>query len=137
VFLHPVPDLPLRSRFKSERFARSTISSAAILAMIAAGMFEKHDGLKVVVTALALGGLLLADRVPDRIYIDTTGMKPATLRGAIELLGPRRVVAGTDWPVLQEANLEERLSSMLSAFGLSSADRDRVASGNARELLQT
>ena len=99
-------------------------------------MLEKHHGLKVVVTALALGGLLLADRVPDGVYIDTTGMKPATLRGALELLGPRRVVAGTDWPVVQEANLEERLSSMLSAFGLSSADRDRVAAGTARELLQ-
>jgi hypothetical protein len=38
--------------------------------------------------------------------------------------------------VVQEANLEERLSSMLSAFGLRSADRDRVAAGNARELLR-
>ena len=136
VFLHPVPDLPLRGRFKSERFARATINSAAILAMIAGGMLEKHHGLKLVVTALALGWLLLADRVPDGVYIYTTGMKPATLRGALELLGPRRVVAGTDWPVVQEANLEERLSSMLSAFGLSSADRDRVAAGTARELLQ-
>jgi aminocarboxymuconate-semialdehyde decarboxylase len=136
VFLHPVPDPPLRVRFGNERFARSTINSAAILAMIAAGMFEKHGGLKVVATALALGGLLLADRVPDGVYIDTTGTKPATLRGAIELLGPRRVVTGTDWPVVQEANLEERLSSMLSAFGLRSADRDRVAAGNARELLR-
>lgn len=41
---------------------RSAINSAAIPAMIAAGMFEKHGGLEVVVTALALGGLLLADR---------------------------------------------------------------------------
>jgi aminocarboxymuconate-semialdehyde decarboxylase len=135
VFLHPVPDRPLRSRFKNERFARSTINSAAILAMIAAGMFEKHGGLKVVVTALALGGLLLADRVPDGVYIDTTGTQPATLRGAIELLGARRVVAGTDWPVVQAKDLPERLSSMLAGFGLSSAERERVVAGNARELL--
>ena len=135
VFLHPVPDRPLRSRFKNERFARSTINSAAILAMIAAGMFEQHGGLKVVITALALGGLLLADRVPDGVHIDTTGTQPATLRGAIELLGARRVVAGSDWPVVQEKNLPERLSSMLTAFGLPSADRERVAAGNARELL--
>jgi len=137
VFLHPVPDVPLRRRFYNERFARSTINSAAILSMIAAGMFEKHAGLKVVVTALALGGLLLADRVPDGVYIDTTGMKPATLRGAFELLGTSRVVAGSDWPVVQERNLEERLSSMLSAFGLRSAERERVVAGNARELLGT
>jgi predicted TIM-barrel fold metal-dependent hydrolase len=136
VFLHPVPDLSLRARFRNERFARSTINSAAILAMIGAGMFEKHSGLKVVVTALALGGLLLADRVPDGIYIDTTGTKPATLRGAIELLGARRVVAGSDWPVVQERGLRERLSCMLTGFGLRPVDRDRVAGGNAAELLQ-
>lgn len=135
VFLHPVPEPALRVRFRNERFVRSTINSAAILAMIAAGMFEKHSGLKVVVTALALGGLLLADRVPDGISIDTTGTKPATLRGAIELLGARRVVAGSDWPVVQEKDLRERLSSMLAGFGLRAVDRDRVAGGNAAELL--
>ena len=137
VFLHPVPDPPLRGRFRNERFARGTINSAAILAIIAAGVLERHPGLKIVVTALALGGLLLADRIPDGVYIDTTGRKPATLRGALELLGPRRVVAGSDWPVVQEADLEARLSSMLSSFGLPGAERERVAGGNARELLQT
>jgi aminocarboxymuconate-semialdehyde decarboxylase len=128
--------MPLRGRFRNERFARSTINSAAILAIIAAGLFQQHRGLKIVVTALALGGLLLADRVPDGVYIDTTGTKPATLRGALELVGAPRVVAGSDWPVVQEADLEARLSSMLSAFGLGAADRERVARGNARELLQ-
>jgi aminocarboxymuconate-semialdehyde decarboxylase len=137
LFLHPVPDVPLRSRFSNERFARSTINSAAILAMIAAGTFEKHAGLRVVVTSLALGGLLLADRIPEGVYMDTTGMSRATLRGAIELLGTSRVVAGSDWPVVQEKNLAERLSSMLAGFGLRSVDRERVAAGNARELLGT
>ena len=136
VFLHPVPDAPLRSRFGNERFVRGTINSAAILAMIGAGMFEKHRGLKVVVTSLALGGLLLAERVPEGVYIDTTGTKPATLRGAIELLGARRVVAGSDWPVVQERDLGERLSSMLAGFGLRGADCERVVGANARELLQ-
>jgi aminocarboxymuconate-semialdehyde decarboxylase len=136
VFLHPVPDLPLRNRFKNERFARGTINSAAILAMISAALFEQHRGLKVVVTALALGGLLLAERVPDGVYIDTTGTKPATLRGAIELVGARRVVAGSDWPVVQEMHLAQRLSSMLAGFGLRSAECERIVAGNARELLQ-
>jgi aminocarboxymuconate-semialdehyde decarboxylase len=136
VFLHPVPDAPLRARFGTERFVRGTINSAAILAMICAAMFEKHRGLKVVVTALALGGLLLAERVPDGVYVDTTGTKPATLRGAIELLGVRRVVAGSDWPVVQERDLAERLSSMLAGFGLRDADCERVVAANARELLQ-
>jgi aminocarboxymuconate-semialdehyde decarboxylase len=54
VFLHPVPDPALRARFGNERLVRSTINSAAILALIAGGAFERHRGLKVVVTALAL-----------------------------------------------------------------------------------
>jgi aminocarboxymuconate-semialdehyde decarboxylase len=136
VFLHPVPDLPLRSRFKDERFARGTINSAAILAMIAAGMFERHRGLKVVATALALGGLLLADRVPDGVYMDTTGTKPAMVRGAIELLGPGRVVAGSDWPVVREESLPDRLEAMLSGFGLGAAERQLIANRNASELLR-
>jgi aminocarboxymuconate-semialdehyde decarboxylase len=124
VFLHPVPDPGLKARFGNERVVRSTINSAAILAMIAGGVFEKHRGLKVVVTALALGGLLLADRIPDGVYIDTTGMKPAMLRGAVELLGARRVVAGTDWPVVQEP--ADRLASL----------PEPVAAANARQLLR-
>jgi hypothetical protein len=37
---------------------------------------------------------------------------------------------------VQEMHLAERLSSMLAAFGLRSAECERVVAGNARELLQ-
>lgn len=139
VFLHPVPDDEFRRRFRScgkltERLSRSTVNSAAILAMIESGAFEKHRGLKVVVTALALGGLLLADHVPDGVYVDTTGTKPATLRAAIELLGPERVVAGSDWPVVREP--ENRLAEVLESIGVSTEHRARIADTNARELLR-
>lgn len=129
VFLHPVPDRQLRARFGNERFIRSTINSAAILAMMASGMFDRHRGLKVVVTSLALGGLLLADQIPEGVYIDTTGMKPAVLRGSIDLLGVGRVVAGSDWPVVQEKSLLDRLD-------LDAESRRRVARDNAVELLR-
>jgi predicted TIM-barrel fold metal-dependent hydrolase len=46
------------------------------------------------------------------------------------------VVAGTDWPVVQEKALAERLERMLESFGLDAADRQRVAGGNARALLR-
>jgi len=103
VFLHPVPDAPLKARFGNERFVRGTINGAAIRAMIESGMFERYAGLKVVVTALALGGLLLAERIPDGVYVDTTAMNAAKLRAATELMGSNRLVAGTDWPVVQES----------------------------------
>jgi hypothetical protein len=70
VFLHPVPDATLRQKFKrsgkfSERLARSAINSAALLAMVHAGMFEEMDKLNVVVTALALGGLMVGECLAD------------------------------------------------------------------------
>ena len=112
IFMHPVPDVPLKARFGNERFVRGTINGAAIRVMIESGMFEKHRGLRVVVTALALGGLLLADRIPDGVYLDTTAMTPAKLRGAIEVMGAHRVVAGSDWPVVQEcADLPQPIAS--------------------------
>jgi aminocarboxymuconate-semialdehyde decarboxylase len=140
VFLHPVPDRALKTRFAkcgraSERLTRGAINSAAVFAMIESGMFERHAGLKVVVTALALGGLLLGGPLPAGLYIDTTGHHPAMLRASLELLGPVRVVAGTDWPVVQEKSLAERLDGMLQSFGLDADDRQRVAGGNARALL--
>ena len=141
VFLHPVPDRALKTRFAqcgrmSERLTRGAINAAAVFAMIESGMFQRHAGLKVVVTALALGGLLLGGPVPEGLYIDTTGHHPVMLRASLELLGPARVVAGTDWPVVQEKSLPQRLESMLRSFGLEAEDRQRVAGGNARALLR-
>ena len=59
VFLHPVADRALKTRFvrcgarMSERLTRGAINSAAVFAMIESGLFERHAGLNVVVTALA------------------------------------------------------------------------------------
>jgi len=140
VFLHPVPDPALKARFAqcgrmSERLTRGAINSAAVFAMLESSMLDRHAGLNVVVTALALGGLLLGGRVPAGIYIDTTGHHPVALRACLELLGPGRVVAGTDWPVVQETELPQRLDRLLRSFGLDAQDRQRVAGGNARVLL--
>jgi aminocarboxymuconate-semialdehyde decarboxylase len=141
VFLHPVRDRALKARFApcgrmSERLTRGAVNSAAVFAMMESGMFERHAGLKVVVTALALGGLLLGGPVPEGVHIDTTGHHPVMLRASLGLVGPSRVVAGTDWPVVQEKSLPQRLDSMLQSFGLDADDRRRVAGGNARALLR-
>lgn len=140
VFLHPVPDKVLKARFSrcgrmSERLTRGAVNSAAVFAMMESGMFERHRDLKVVVTALALGGLLLGGPLPAGLYIDTTGHHPVMLRAAIELLGPSKVITGTDWPVVQEKALPERLEQMLGGFGLGAADRRKIAGTNAKELL--
>lgn len=153
VFLHPVPDTALRQKFRragkfSERLSRGAINSAALLAMVHAGMFEEMPQLNVVVTALALGGLMVGECLADgarigkeasprrNVYIDTTGMHPVMLRAAVDLVGADHVLTGTDWPVVTETDLPARLSRLFDQCGLGKADRDLIAGGNARRLLQ-
>ena len=152
VFLHPVPDAALRQKFRrtgkfSERLSRATINSAALLAMVDSGMFEEMPDLNVVVTALALGGLMVGECLADgarigkdasprrNVYVDTTGLHPVMVRSAIDLVGADHVVAGTDWPVVTETDLPARLASVFDQCGLIEADRDLIAGGNARRLL--
>ena len=145
LFVHPVPDLPLRRRFANcgpqrERFVRSTLNSAAVFAMVECGLFEALPGLRVVVTALALNGVLLSGRfdvanAPRNLYIDTTGLQPIAIRAAVDLLGTDRVLAGSDWPVVSDPHLSTRLDAALIAAGLDAPGRARVANANVLELL--
>jgi len=154
VFLHPVADPELDARFRrfgrmGVRLTRSTINSAALYALLEAGLFEKLSGLRIVVTALAFGGVLLAAGLPDgarlrrdtpsakrrHVYIDTTGMDPVGIRAAIDIVGADHVVAGTDWPVVREEGLSARLQAMFQGFGLDRAEREAIAGGNALRLL--
>jgi aminocarboxymuconate-semialdehyde decarboxylase len=156
VFLHPVADKQLESRFRKfgalgVRLTRSTMNSAALYALLQGGVFEELPGLRVIVTSLAFGGLLLAAGMPDgsrlrndtppaqrrHVFIDTTGMNPVGVRAAIDIVGADHVVMGTDWPVVQEKSLPARLHAMFEAFGLDSAAREAIAGRNALRLLGT
>jgi aminocarboxymuconate-semialdehyde decarboxylase len=153
VFLHPVPDGTLRQKFQrtgkfSERLSRSAINGAALLAIVHAGMFDEMPNLNVVVTALALGGLMVGECLADgarigkhasprrNVFIDTTGMHPVMFRAAIDLVGADHVVTGTDWPVATETDLPARLASVFDHCGLGNADRELIANANARRLLR-
>ena len=154
VFLHPVTDPAMHNRFRKYgrlgvRIARSTINSAAMIAMMESGMFERHPRLRVVVTTLALGGVLLAGGFGDgarlrkdtpaasrrQIYIDTMGLHPALVRAAVELLGADHVLVGTDWPIAVEKSMPQRVRAALDACGLDAAEQQMVASGNTLRLL--
>ena len=154
IFLHPVEDPQLYERFKTYgrlgvRLTRGTINSAAIFAILESGMFEDMPNLRVVVTALALGGLLLAGSVGDgwrlgkdtppltrrHVYMDTTGLHPPIMRGAVDLLGADHVLFGTDWPVVMEKSVPERMHAAFAACDLDAAARQMIANGNALRLL--
>src|SRR5262245_60269903 len=154
IFLHPVADPELESRLRNlgqfgVRLSRSTINSAAVYALLQHGVFDELPSLRVVVTSLALGGLLLAAGLPGgsrlrkealpnqrrHVYIDTTGMDPVGVHAAIELVGADHVLMGNDWPVVQEGAVTARLHAMFEAFGLSAQERHDIAGSNALRLL--
>ena len=152
VFIHPVADRQMDARFKpygclGVRLTRGTINSAALFALLESGMFDEMPNLRVVVTALAFGGVLLAGSFGDgsrirkdapvlarrHVYVDTTGLYPLTVRSAVDLLGADHVLMGTDWPVVSET--AERMQSVLSGIGLDLDEQRMVAGGNALELM--
>lgn len=154
VFVHPVTDPPMHNRFKKfgslgVRLARGTINSAALCAMLEHGTFDELPNLRVVVTTLALGGVLLAGGFGDghrirkdapaltrrHVYLDTMGIHPVAVRAAVDLLGVDHVVVGTDWPITVEKSVQERVQLALSACGLDAAEQQMVASGNVLRLL--
>jgi aminocarboxymuconate-semialdehyde decarboxylase len=154
VFVHPVTDPQMHNRFKrygrlGVRLARSSINSAALFAMLEGGVFDELPNLRVVVTTLAIGGVLLAGGFGDgnrlrsdtpaasrrQVYIDTMGLHPALLRSAVDLLGADHVLMGTDWPIAVEKSVPDRLQKAFAACGLSAAEQQMIASGNTLRLL--
>ena len=65
--------------------------------------------------------------------VDTTGLDPAAVRCAVELVGADHVVMGTDWPVVQETGA--KIEAVLAASGLDRNDQSLIASGNCLRLL--
>ena len=154
VFVHPLTDPQLHKRFApigriGVRLARATINSAALISMLEGGTFDELPKLQVVVTTLAFGGVLLAGGFGDgqrirsdapalarrHVYIDTMGLNPAVIRAAVDLLGADHVLMGTDWPIVEEKSVPERLQKAFAHAGLSAAEQQMIASGNTLRLL--
>ncbi len=154
VFMHPLTDPQLHARFSGTgtlgiRLARGTINAASLFAMLDTGVFDELPKLKVVVTTLAIGGVLMAGGLGDgqrirsdtpellrrHIYIDTMGLDPALVGSVVALLGADHVLAGTDWPINIEKDVPARLQKALEQAGLDAEQQQMVASGNTLRLL--
>ena len=154
VFVHPITDPTMHKRFgqtgrQGVRLARATINSLALMSLLEGGVYDELPSLKIVVTTLAIGGVLMAggfgdgqrirrDTPADRrrhVYIDTMGLHPALVSSVVELLGADHVLAGTDWPIVVEKDVPARLQRALTVAGLSAADQQMVAGGNTLKLL--
>jgi predicted TIM-barrel fold metal-dependent hydrolase len=154
VFVHPVTDPTMHKRFgqtgrQGIRLARATINSLALLSLLEGGVYDELPTLRVVVTTLAIGGVLMVGafgnnlrisrHTPDdarrHVYIDTMSLNPALVGSVVELLGADHVLAGTDWPITVEKDVPARLQKALAFAGLDSARQQMVASGNTLKLL--
>lgn len=154
VFVHPVNPQPLTDQMVpygriGTLFARGTVNAAAMIALIEGGVFEQLPGLRVVVTSLAFGGLAMASAFSEQslrepgagallrrhVYMDTMGFDPALIRASVDILGEDNVIAGSDWPIVNDAPIRARLAHGLAAAGLSPQAQQKIAAGNALRLL--
>lgn len=154
VFVHPVNPQPLTDQMSrygrlGVLFARGTVNSATLIALIESGTFTQLPGLKVVVTALAFGGLAMASgfahhsilsegtiaALRKHVWIDTMGFDPAQIRASIDILGADRVIAGSDWPIVNEGPIRQRLLDALALAGVAEKDKALVTGANALALV--
>ncbi len=154
VFVHPVAPQPLTRQMApygpiGTLFARGTVNSAALIALVEGEVFSALPGLRVVVTAHAIGGVAMASGLSDQsrlptgtievmrrhVFIDTQLVHPALIRASIDLLGIDRVIVGSDWPIADDGPIRDALANALSSAGLTQDQRDAVVADNCRRLL--
>jgi aminocarboxymuconate-semialdehyde decarboxylase len=153
VLMHPVAPQPLTRKMApygliGTLYARGTANSASLIALVEGGVFSQLPGLRVVVTALALGGVAMAAGLSSQsllpsgaievmrkhVFIDTNCIHPALIRASVDLLGAGNVVAGSDWPI-NDAPVRRVLTDAMQRAGLSQDQQIAIAAGNCLRLL--
>ena len=154
VFIHPQTDKQMHDRFSrtgalGARYARGTINSLALISLLEGGVFDEIPNLKVVVTTLAMGGIMMAggfgngfnirkdapELARRHVYVDTMGLNGPQVGAAVAMLGADHVMSGTDWPIAVERSVPERLRAAMTAANLSLQDQEAIARGNLMKLL--
>jgi aminocarboxymuconate-semialdehyde decarboxylase len=154
VFAHPVAPQPLTRQMApygvvGTLFARGTVNSASLIALIENGVFSELPNLRVVVTAHAVGGLAMASglsrqsRMPSgavdvlrkHVFIDTQMIHPSLIRTSVDLLGAEHVMAGSDWPIVDDGPIHDPLASAMRDAGLSPDQQNAIAAENCLSLL--
>jgi predicted TIM-barrel fold metal-dependent hydrolase len=155
VFVHPVAPQPLTNQMTpygviGTLFARGTVNSASLIALVEGEVFSDLPNLRVVMTAHAIGGLAMLaglsnqTRLPSgtievmrkHVFIDTTLIHPALIRASVDLLGAGNVLAGSDWPIAGENPVRGPLMEAMQHASLSDDEQDAVAAGNCMRLLK-
>jgi predicted TIM-barrel fold metal-dependent hydrolase len=70
------------------------------------------------------------------VFVDTMWPEPALLRAAIDLLGFERVIAGSDWPIVDHEPFWPALGVAMNKAGIPREQQAAIAGGNVRRLLR-
>jgi aminocarboxymuconate-semialdehyde decarboxylase len=131
-------------------------TALAVLRLVFSGVLERHRSLRIVVPHL--GGMLhyLFARIDDayatnheptreltkapseylkELYYDTVNFLSPAFRCAIELVGSKHIVLGSDYPFFQERENLRRALRVMDEVGISPDEQEDICSRNALGLL--
>jgi predicted TIM-barrel fold metal-dependent hydrolase len=156
VFVHPVSPVGLTERLArlghtGVLLARGTETAASVLALLRSGILDDLPNLRIVIPMISAAALLFAGIANEdyprdgwqggppgearkRLYVDTMGYDPASIRFAVELLGVEHVLNGSDWPIMPIAS-RQRVEETLSAVGLTGDQQAAIMRDNVLRLL--
>ena len=76
------------------------------------------------------------DKIREQIdFIDTQLIHPALIRASVDLLGTGQVMAGSDWPIVDDGPIGGMLAHAMHKAGLSAAEQKAIAADNCLRLL--
>jgi predicted TIM-barrel fold metal-dependent hydrolase len=157
VFVHPISPVGLTGRLSrlghtGILLARGTENAASLLALLRSGILDELPDLKVVLPMIGAAVFLFAGIAEQdygreegwqggspritrqRLYVDTMGFDPATIRFAVNLLGAEHVLVGSDWPIMPIAS-RQYVDEVLAKLDLTDPQRAAILDGNTTRLL--
>ena len=157
VFVHPVSPVGLTGRLShlghtGTLLARGTENAASLLALLRSGILDELPDLKVVLPMIGAAVFLFAGIAEQdfgreeggrgaspsisrqRLYVDTMGFDPATIRFVVDLLGAEHVVVGSDWPIMPIAP-RQFVDEVLAQLDLTKQQMNAILGGNTARLL--
>jgi predicted TIM-barrel fold metal-dependent hydrolase len=158
IFVHPVSPAGLTERLArlghtGILLARGTENAASVIALLRSGIFDEFPGLRVVIPMIGVAALLFAGianqeygreegwrggppaTTRKRLYVDTMGYDPASIRFAVDLLGAEHVLNGSDWPIMPIAG-RQQVEKALTAVNLTDEQKAAIMGGNTLSLLK-
>lgn len=153
VFVHPVSApqveaLRLVAGRAGNSAGRGLQNAVAFLSALHADLPTRLPDLQLVFTTLGHGGLLYAaDQLAQyrarsgdgtlgaNLYFDTMRFSAPVLRYLGEVLGPERIIVGSDWPIHRDAE-RAHIDTTLAAAGFNAHDQELIRIGNARRLFE-